>query len=422
MKILLTGATGFIGTRIAAALRQRGHEVVRVVRHADPTDSLQVRGDFVTDTEPEVWVPRLDGVDAVVNAVGIIRERGAQSFSALHIQGPRALFDACVRARVRKVVQISALGADDAATSRYHVSKASADRYLQTLPLDWVVLRPSLVFGLGGASTRLLGAMASLPLVPLVGRGEQSVQPVHVDDLVAACIAALETPALDRSVLDVVGPRAMTMVQLLSALRLALGQGAARFISVPGGVVRMAAALGSAWPGSLLDRETLGMLERGSVANPAGLASALGRPPQEAVPFAPPELNDAVLSWVRESWSTQLMRWSVAFVWIVTGLLSLGIYPVEQSLSLLARLGLVGWPASLALYGAAGLDLLLGLGVLLFHRRRWLWLIQFVLIAGYSLAIAVALPEFLLHPFGPVLKNVGLLAMILVLHETERKR
>lgn len=420
MKVLLTGATGFIGSRVAAALLGRGHEVVRVVRRPDASDPSQVAGDFVRDTDAAAWVPRLAGVEVVINAVGIIRESAAQSFSVLHIQGPRALFDACVQTGVRKIVQLSALGADEEAASRYHVSKASADRYLQALPVDWIVLRPSLVFGVGGASTRLLGGMACLPLVPLVGQGEQSVQPVHVDDLVELFVAAVESTDLDRRVLDVVGPRAFTMRQLLASLRESLGLGSPRFLPVPGPLMRAAARAGSVFPGSLLDRETLGMLERGSTADPAPLAAALGRAPRAAIPLAAPQMRSAVLSWVREPGSMRFMRWSLAFIWIVTGLLSLGIFPVEQSLSLLARLGLVGWPASVALYGAAGLDLLLGLGVLLLHRRRWLWRIQFALIVGYSVAIAVALPEFLLHPFGPVLKNVGLLAMILVLHETER--
>ena len=422
MKILLTGATGFIGSRVAAALRRRGHQVVSVNRQPDPTDISQIAGNFARDTDAAVWLPRLVGVDVVVNAVGIIRESGSQSFSALHIQGPRALFDACVQAGVRKVIQISALGADEAATSRYHVSKASADRYLQTLPLEWVVLRPSLVFGLGGASTRLLTAVASLPLVPLIGRGEQCVQPVHVDDLVELCVLSIESSAMDRLTIDVVGLQAYTMKDLLAELRSRLGLAAARFVSVPLGLVRLGAAVCGVTPGSLLDRETLGMLERGNTADAAGFAAALGRPPRAPILFVSEETSEAVLAWARESWTTLLMRWSLAIVWIVTGLLSLGIYPVKASLVLLGHLGLTGTPASVALYGAAGLDLLLGLGVLLFHRRRWLWKIQFGLVVSYSLAIAIALPEYLLHPFGPVLKNVALLAMILVLHETDGRK
>src|SRR5690606_20073012 len=130
------------------------------------------------DTEPACWTPRLRGIDAVLNAVGILREAGAQTFAALHVEAPKALFSACVTAGVHKVIQISALGADTGACSRYHVSKAQADRHLQTLPLAWIVLQPSLVFGTGGTSTRFLATLAAAPLVPLPGDGGQRVQPV----------------------------------------------------------------------------------------------------------------------------------------------------------------------------------------------------------------------------------------------------
>jgi hypothetical protein len=274
---------------------------------------------------------------------------------------------------------------------------------------------------MGGASTRLLTGMASLPLVPLVGRGEQCVQPVHVDDLVDLCARLVASAGFDRRVVDVVGPRPYTMRELLASLRATLGLGAARFVPVPRVLARAGAAVSGPFPGSPLDRETLGMLERGNTADAATFTAALGRSPRAAVPYAPAGMRPALLAWAREAWGVLVLRWSLAIVWIVTGLLSLGIFPVQESLALLARLGLTGWTAHAALYGAAGLDLLLGLGVLLFHRRRWLWRVQFALIAFYSVAIAVALPEFLLHPFGPVLKNVALLAMILVLHEADGK-
>ena len=85
----------------------------------------------------------------VVNAVGILRESGNATFQALHVDAPVALFHACVQADVKKVVQISALGADTEAASRYHLSKKHADDTLAELPIRWVIMQPSLVFGLG---------------------------------------------------------------------------------------------------------------------------------------------------------------------------------------------------------------------------------------------------------------------------------
>ena len=106
----------------------------------------------------------------MVNAVGIAAERPGASFDAVHVAAPRALFEACAAQGVQ-VVQISALGADAQARSRFHLSKRSADDCLLAVHRTAVVVQPSLVFGPGGASATLFAAMASLPIVPLVGDG-----------------------------------------------------------------------------------------------------------------------------------------------------------------------------------------------------------------------------------------------------------
>ena len=120
-----------------------------------------------------------------MNAVGILRERGGQTFDAVHTRTPVALFDACIAAGVRRIVQISALGADTG-NSGYFRSKRAADARLAATEANWVIVQPSLVYGPGGTSARMFSMMASLPLTPLPGDGKQLVQPIHVDDLIAA--------------------------------------------------------------------------------------------------------------------------------------------------------------------------------------------------------------------------------------------
>ncbi|MFL6657925.1 MAG: DoxX-like family protein [Massilia sp.] len=114
-----------------------------------------------------------------------------------------------------------------------------------------------------------------------------------------------------------------------------------------------------------------------------------------------------------------LLRLSIAFVWIATALVSALLYPAEQSYQLLERTGVPASWAPMMLYGAAGCDLLLGLGTLLLARRRRLWQLQLALIGFYTLVIAVRLPEFLLHPYGPLTKNVPMLAAIWLLYRSE---
>src|SRR4051812_32405997 len=182
-RVLLLGASGFIGRRLLDALVAAGHDVTCGARRVQSLPGCRcIEVDYTRDHALEDWLPRLAGIDVVVNAVGILRETRNASFDALHVAAPVALFNACARAGVRKVVQISALGADEAAESRYHRSKRKADDALAALDVPWVIVQPSLVFGIGGTSAALFSRLAALPLIPVPGRGEQQVQPVHVDD------------------------------------------------------------------------------------------------------------------------------------------------------------------------------------------------------------------------------------------------
>lgn len=118
----------------------------------------------------------------------------------------------------------------------------------------------------------------------------------------------------------------------------------------------------------------------------------------------------------------RLLRFSIAFVWIWTGIVSLGLYPPQDSYALLARAGIAGSLAPVMLYGAAVLDLLVGIGTLVLRHRRWLWLFQLAVIGGYTLIITCKLPEFWLHPYGPLSKNVVMLAAIYLLYTLEARR
>lgn len=425
MRVLVTGATGLIGAALVDALLARGHDPVPAVRDVAAArrrwPALEaIAADFARDTDPATWQPRLAGVDAVVNAVGILRESRGQRFDALHVEAPRALFTACARTGVARVVQVSALGADEDARSGYHRSKREADRLLATLPLRATVVRPSLVFAPEGASARLFLALSSLPLLAVPGGGRQRVAPVHLDDLVEAVLRLLEAPQ-PPAALDVVGPQCLPLRDYLARLRAGLGLGRLRAVALPMPLVRAGARLLGRLPGSLLDADSLAMLERGNCAPADGLAALLGRAPRAADTFVPARHAPALRREARLRWMLPLLRVSIALVWIVTGLLSFGLYPVSESLALLERTGLTGAIARVALYVAATLDLVLGFAMLWPLRRRQLvYLAQIALILGYTAIITVALPEFWSHPYGPVLKNLPLLAALWLLHETDR--
>lgn len=426
MVVLLTGASGFIGRHLVQALVASQHRVICASRHARHSENPQIRtigADFTRDFDIDTWLPRVRDVDVVINAVGIIRERGAQTFEAIHERAPAALFAACAASQVRLVIQISALGADEHAQSAYHRSKKRADDFLSRLPVHAVIVQPSLVYGPGGTSARLFNTLASLPLIGLPGNGAQAIQPVHIDDLVAAIIALLDRPPTSGTRVALVGPRAITLRCFLGALRRAMGMGRARFVPMPIGFMRAAASAASRLPGSLLDAETLQMLERGNTASPAQITALLGHEPRAPKQFIARHDMRAERLQAQLGWLLPLLRVSIALVWIVTGIVSLGVYPVADSYALLARVGISGMLAPVMLYGAALLDLVFGIATLALHwrRRRLLWLAQIAVIVFYSIIISWRLPEFWLHPYGPLLKNLPMLAAIWLLLEVEER-
>ncbi|MBA4263922.1 MAG: short chain dehydrogenase [Comamonadaceae bacterium] len=424
MLVLLTGATGFLGKRIVQALLLAGHEVIQVRRRAsgtgngqwEQTNPRQIEGDFSRDQQASDWVERLRGVDVVVNAAGILRESAGRTFADVHVRGPCALFEACVLAGVRRVVQVSALGADRAACSVYHLSKRAADDHLLTLPLSAVVVQPSLLFGPGGASASLFSMLAALPVIPVPDRGQQMIQPLHVDDAVRAIVALLREDAPAGRV-ELVGPTALSLKAFLLTLRQSLGLGVAKVLPVPAGLVDLA-AWGASWRrNAVLDSNTWHMLQRGNTGDPVATRVLLGEAPRAPALFfsqaeAPMHRLQAQLAWL-----LPLLRWSLATVWIATAVVSLWVYPVDQSLQLLQRVGAPPAWGPFLLWSAALLDLALGIAALSLHRWRPLWSLQALLIVFYTVVITLRMPEFWAHPYGPLLKNLPMLGLLFLLHE-----
>ena len=425
MVVFLTGASGFIGRHLAAALVQAGHSLVLGL-HSASSPSLHGRViaiDYLQDIDASAWRPRLQGVDVVINAVGVLRATRAAGFDALHVEAPRALFEACVQVGVRGVIQISALGADDDAASAYHVSKREADRHLASLPIPSVIVQPSLVYGRGGTSARLFDTLASLPFVPVPGDGSQRVQPIHIDDAVEAIVKLVEREAqVPGERVNLVGPAPLDLIAFLRRLRHALGFHDTVVLRIPMPIVRAAAAAGGLLPAALLDRETLAMLERGNVASDAKTRELLGRAPRPVEAFVTPDEAAAASGNATLAWVQPLLRVSIAIVWIWTGVVSLGLYPPAESYALLARLGVTGTLATLALYGAALLDIALGVGVLVLRERRWIWIGQIIVMLGYTVLISIWLPEWWLHPYGPMIKNLPLIVATMLLATLESRR
>jgi uncharacterized protein YbjT (DUF2867 family) len=177
-RVLVVGATGLIGRAVTAGLIAAGYRVVgmalRTTRAARAMPAVEwISFDVAAATQPEDWLWHLTGVDAVVNCAGVLQDSPRDSTHGVHVAGSGALFAACEQAGLRRVVQVSAIGIDHQAPSRFSRTKREADEALTRRDLDWVILRPAIVVGAtaygGSAMFRALAAWPVLLIVPDTG-------------------------------------------------------------------------------------------------------------------------------------------------------------------------------------------------------------------------------------------------------------
>ncbi len=434
MKILVCGAQGFIGRHICQTLIQAGHQVLSAQRQCDDDDQISL--DFAIPVSIEQWEKRLKtiqqvhgGLDLIINAVGILKQDKNQSFAAIHDASPRAMFQAADRLGLRGIVQISALGPVDEhqapkPLSAYLQSKRRADASLKHLHLPYLLLRPSLVVGADGASSKLFRTLASLPLIALPGDGEQQIQPVHVDDICAAIqiwISKIEAHEHTQITLNAVGPEAMSYRDMLQHYRDLMGLSPAWFISMPMYLMWLSAWFAQFLPQRVFAPETLRMLCQHNIANATAFHHFLGRIPIGPKAWFNQQQGQKMADEATTTWSNLVLRFSIAFVWITSGIVPLYIYPTQASYALLTSVGVAAAIAPFILISASVLDIVVGVLTLL-RPSRCLWLFQIAMIFLYSLIVAARLPEFLTQPFGPITKNVPIIAVLIILFVQGKRR
>ncbi|MDR2032624.1 MAG: SDR family oxidoreductase [Azoarcus sp.] len=416
MNVFLCGADGFLGRAIHRALIAAGYQVTRGVRRPRLPGDIAI--DYRCDLAPKDWLPRLEKMDAVINAVGILREQRANDFARIHHCAPAALFHAAANAGLKKVVQISALGAP--ATMPYLVSKYAADAaLLEAMPTNATVLRPALVFGQEGTSTRFFMAMASLPIL-CIPRSTGELRPIHVEDVAAAIVACLAAPTAASRVFRLLGPRALGYAEWMETYRALMKLPPAPHLPIPACLMAVAARVAGMFRASLLNRDTWAMMRHGNRNDAEEMPACPGPAPRDPAAFAPPQDAERLRLAALAAWRRPMLIGVLAAIWFLTALVSIAFHPVAESLKLLLPFGLAGTTAAaaLALALATALDVLMGILTLVRPGRK-LWCCQLALIAAYTLLICWRLPEFLFHPFGPVLKNLAVMAIAVQLHAEE---
>lgn len=407
MRILLVGAGGFLGRHLHAALRAAGHRVLATARQPEPSasgDWLHLDlAELARDPRSFAWP---DGIELVINAAGLLSSDRTRLHAVQHL-GACALFEQAA-AHGARVLQISALGAEEEPDTDFLASKAAAERHLLGLGIPAVVLRPSLVLGPGAASSRWLLRLSPWPWTPLLDNRAR-LQPLHIDDLCAAVLALLARWPAQPCSLPLVGPEAMTQGQLLDRLRTAQGWGAGRYATLPRPLALLGAWLGERCGWQALNFQTLHLSRRDNLASPEPLAEACG---YRCLPLTA-RLHDWPQTLDSASLVLQpLLLALLVLVWLGTALACLGP-GFAWSLRILAEAGIDGWPARLAVVAGALLDAALGIGLLRARWRRRALQAQIALMLGYTALISALLPHYWFDPLQGVGKNLVLLPVSL---------
>jgi NADH dehydrogenase len=281
-RVAVIGASGFIGRYVVKHLAARGAVISAIVRDTERARVLQPMGDVgqialirASLTDEARVAQALAGVDAIVNLVGILHERGKQSFEAIHREGPARLGRLARAAGVKHLVHVSAIGASTDSPSAYARSKAAGEIALRAAYPAAVILRPSIVFGPEDDFFNRFAAMLQLvPALPLIGGGTTRFQPVYVGDVAEAVGRALDDPAASGGTYELGGPQVYTFKALME-LVLAETRRRALLVPLPWGLASLQAALLELPPKIIpllpdppLTRDQVKLLRRDNVVDP----------------------------------------------------------------------------------------------------------------------------------------------------------
>jgi uncharacterized protein YbjT (DUF2867 family) len=408
MRVIVAGASGFIGRYIVRALLDQGHAVA-VAGRAPHRLAPAFPGAEVVDIAADV--PPLHGFDAAVNAVGAIGGNTTGPNHDFALTFARRAADG----KVARLVVISALGASIDAPADFLRLRVASDEASLRLGaahgMRVAVVRPSVVVGREGASSRMFAGIAAFGLAPDIAGA--ALQPLHVHDLARGVTALATDPGMPTGVLEAGGPEIMGTAALTGIFATWLGGRPPLRLPVPTWAMPAAGLAGEVFGGVPLSRELAACLTLPSTVVGPSLWDKVGLSPAPAVealarhsPAGPSDVLAARLL---------VPRWALlaalAALWIGTGMVSATV-STDTGYGLLAEMGLAGPFATLLLYGGAAVDLGLGVALLAVHgrrRRAVLWT-QIAVVAVYTVLITLFVPAHWLHPFGPILKNLPVLA------------
>lgn len=423
---LVVGGNGFVAGFIVSRLRENGWTVRRGVRRGTGPDGALREDEVLCELRdhltPESWHPLLQGVDAVVNAAGIMHEKGRQTFELVHHIAPLALAQACEELGITRFVQISAAGA--AEDGEFIASKHRLDEALTEMELDAVILRPSVVYSTNGSygGTSLLRALAGFPWFSMLpGKAAQPIQPVSADDL--GRIAAEAVDQGRDGIYEIGAEQPITLRDYQQQWRNWLRIPGKREIELPDAMVNAQVKTWELFKAGSFGETAWKLMRRGNTLDPSSWQRV-----EDAFGFAPRSVEQVIStepSQVQDRWHAQLYFLAPTLKFTVVAFLLLAaISNLFGSGTLALSIGIqLGLPSLLIdlftpLYGTLELALAAWLGFSRKPRRAIFWISMLVIVQMISMT--VLLPEAWMHPLGGLAKSLialPALAMLWVLSD-----
>ncbi|WP_024302807.1 complex I NDUFA9 subunit family protein [Pseudogulbenkiania sp. MAI-1] len=311
-RICVIGGSGFIGGYLAERLAEANLDITFATRnyeqHKERLIVLPKTELVEVDVHDQASLDALlHGHDAVISMVGILHGSRA-AFERAHVALPEKIIQACRTNGIRRLIHISAIGADPNGPSDYQRTKGLAEQRIEASGLDWTILRPSVVFGRGDSFLTMFARLARLlPVLPLAG-ADTRFQPIWVDDVARAMVACLANDATIHRKLELAGPTIYTLRQLVRYVA-GLGGHKPVVVGLPQGLALLQAGLMEHMPGrTLLSRDNVRSLAVDNVGTTPFPSELLGFTPTALEAIAPLYLGKAEPNEVRSHFRAEAGR------------------------------------------------------------------------------------------------------------------